>query len=66
MTARLVEHEHLVAGLDLTGEQVPDRGRKVRALEVADHRHVGRKNLICHVMRQDRTRDVARRVRISR
>ncbi len=27
---------------------------------------VGRKNLICHVMRQDRTRDVARRVRISR
>ena len=27
---------------------------------------VGRKNMICHVMRQDRTRDVARRVRISR
>ncbi len=25
---------------------------------------VGRKNMICHVMRQDRTRDVARRVRI--
>ena len=27
---------------------------------------VGRKNLISHVMRQGRTRDVARRVRISR